>query len=85
MLAYRADAVSTAVTPNEDEVEDAAWFSRTEVQAALTRSKRADSWSRAPTTQEPGSADAAVKLRLVPPPFAIAHWLMQTWAEPANL
>lgn len=61
MIACLARATDTAITIDARELDDARWFSRPQVVAAMA-----------------GAEDAAF---IAPPPFAIAHTLLEAWLE----
>ena len=77
MIGCRGVATSTTVTVNEDELDDARWFTREEVRAALKESQGGDGWAKAFRETPP----EGVVLWMVPPPYAIAHWLISSWAH----
>jgi NAD+ diphosphatase len=62
MIGCIAEAESTDVVVDRTELDDARWFDREVVRAALA-----------------GTSDALV----LPPPIAIAHQLIRTWADAA--
>lgn len=61
MMGAFAEATTTDIKLDEEELEDARWYSRDDVKAAL-------------------DGEGAFT---VPPPFAIAHTLLRTWADHA--
>jgi NAD+ diphosphatase len=61
MIGCLARATTSEVTVDKTELDDARWFTRAQVLAAL---------------RSPGEAEL-----FVPPPLAIAHHLIRTWAE----
>ena len=69
MLGCIATASSESIVVNRDEMDSVRWFSRDEALELLERSRSADPY---------GDANKALTC---PPDFAIAHHLIQTWAE----
>ena len=61
MIGATCSATSDSLTIDHDELDDARWFSRTEVLAAL-------------------AGDPAAPF-IAPPRFAIAHTLIERWAD----
>ncbi len=68
MIGCHADAASTDIEVDHNEIGDAQWFTRDQVRSALA------------TAEEGGgpSPDAGFG---VPPPFTIAHQLIRAWVE----
>jgi NAD+ diphosphatase len=94
MIGCIARATSSAISVNADEMEDARWFSKEDVVAALVAGK--DMSARAALRGggggggsgsarggEPASASegAAAPRLFVPPPYALAHTLCSVWAD----
>ncbi len=50
MLGFYADALSGEITMNPDELEDARWFTRAEVQEAMTRGADSTTFVAPPPT-----------------------------------
>jgi NAD+ diphosphatase len=61
MIGCLAHALTDKVTVDKSELEDARWFSRSEIRKSL---------------EQPGAGGM-----FVPPPMAIAHHLIRSWAE----
>lgn len=92
MIGCRAQATTRTVTVNKSELDDADWFTRDEVVQALRNSAALDAWGRAAATAGRngsaaggGASSGGSKLLMVPPPYAIAHWLIKSWACPDGL
>lgn len=57
------------ISLNDKELEEARWFSRSDVFDMLARSTGPDVWT------------ATSEIERLPPPFTIAHQLIRFWAE----
>lgn len=69
---------STEFNPDEDELEEARWFSRDEILAALDSSRGND----ARTEGAPKPKTGAKKVNFfLPPEYAIAHQIIKAWAN----
>mmetsp|Transcript_28248 Transcript_28248/g.34395 ORF Transcript_28248/g.34395 Transcript_28248/m.34395 type:complete len:435 (-) Transcript_28248:2536-3840(-) len=70
MLGCIARAETDVINFDEDEMSDVRWFNRDEVREMLQRSFDANPLG-----------DASENPLVVPPPYAIAHHLIKSWAE----
>lgn len=74
MLGYTGEAVGVPeLSPDNDEILDAGWFTREEVRAAR------DWGDTTPWEDAVPAGQAPVKLRALPPSFSIARQLIDAW------
>jgi len=89
MIGCAAEAVSTEIKVDKNELDDARWFTRAELLEALKYSHVHIRGRKTVTSHSLSGGDQINQLPLpelspilrVPPPISIANWLLTAWVE----